>query len=324
MSIPGDTLRATTGGRTPSAAVALLLLGALLLCRWHAAALSPSEPSSYRHGPVTVIHSPEDEALAKEVARIASERHRRIRADLGLESKVEATVLLMTESLANSGYDDPARDLPPWFAGAAWAGRELIVLRVRRGDNSRRVARLVAHELTHVILKVDYPGLPSWPLWFQEGLAMREAGGEGLRGSAALSLAALRRRLIPLDSLWTSFPADEAGSRLAYAQSFSVISFLLSQYGRERFLVFMKELRSDDFETALRNVYGFGTGSMEGEWRRYAVRRYSWVPLATGGSAFWILTMVIFVLALAARRRRSRLIEKRWEEEEGWPPRFPW
>lgn len=144
---------------------------------------------------------------------------------------------------------------------------------------------------------------------------MRMSGEEGLRGRASLSLAALRRRLIPLDSLWTSFPDDESGARLAYAESFSVISFLIAEHGRGEFLELMDRLRTEDFDKAFRSAYGHGPGKMESEWRRFVARRYSWVPLVTGGSAFWALTMAVFFLTAALRRRRNRLIERRWEEE---------
>ena len=153
---------------------------------------------------------------------------------------------------------------------------------------------------------------------------MRQSGREGLRHRASLSLAALRRRIIPLDELWTHFPAEESQARLAYAESFAVISFLVAEHGEERFRELMRALRGKGFEEAFSGVYGYGTGGLETRWRKWVRRRYSWIPLATGGTAFWALPMGVFVLALAARRRRNRLIEERWEREEGWPPRFPW
>ena len=55
---------------------------------------------------------------------------------------------------------------------------------------------------------------------------MRESRSEGLREYVTLSAAALFDRMLPLESLRTSFPAAEAEARLAYAQSASFLAFL--------------------------------------------------------------------------------------------------
>jgi hypothetical protein len=83
----------------------------------------------------------------------------------------------------------------------------------------------------------------------------------------------------------------------------------------------MGNLRSRDFERAFDLSYGFSLGVMERDWRRYVQRRYSWIPLATGGTAFWMLIVGVFFLALFFRRRKDRLLHRQWEEEER--PRRP-
>lgn len=190
------------------------------------------------------------------------------------------------------------------------------MLRLKPGQSPSDLDSLLAHELAHVILQGDYPLIDGWPRWFQEGLAMRESGGEGLRRGAILSIALLRHRILPLDELWGSFPENEAGSRLAYAQSFSVVSFLHRRYGEARFRSFLESLRTTNFEEAFVRTYGTGLGVMEKEWRRNVQRRYNWIPLLTGGTAFWMLIVTIFFAALAVRRRRDRLLREEWDEEE--------
>jgi hypothetical protein len=304
----------------------LLLLAALLaailsLPGTAPAALLPSFPAdsgldSLRLAPITVLHAAADRGLAEEIAARARHHHRRIRRDLGLSGEVEATILLVTDRLPESRYRELDRSLAPWFAGAAWAKEQFIAIRIHPGQALSDHDALLAHELTHVILKADFPRMGSWPLWFREGLAMRESKSEGLRRHTALSLATLRRRLIPLDELWVRFPDNEAESRLAYAESFSVIAFLVSRKGHRLFQEFIAALRQEDFEAAYRRTYGTGLGAMEKEWRHFVERRYHWIPLVTGGTAFWILTLAVFFLSLAARRRKSRLLREEWEREE--------
>ena len=310
--------------RQPAGTLLRTLLSSIVLCSVHvlpaSSADSPYPPGKGRPltrlGPVTVHHAPGEAALARRVAARAETLHRRVRNDLGLENEIEVDLLLLTPRLPEEVSRPFEDSLAPWLAGAAYSNRRFIVLRLKPGQSPADLDSLLAHELTHVILQGDYPLIGGWPRWFQEGLAMRESGGEGLRRGAVLSFAVLRHRLLPLDELWGSFPDNEAGSRPAYAQSFSVVSFLHHRYGEARFHSFMESLRTTDFEDAFSKVYGTGLGAMEKGWRRYVQRRYNWIPLLTGGTAFWMLIVITFFAALAVRRRRDRMLREKWEEEE--------
>ena len=280
-----------------------------------------------RAGPVAVIHADGDAGYARAVAALAAAAHERIRADLGLDHPVEAAILLLSPNSPAATREEWSRRLPAWMAGAAIPARQFIVVRVAPGQTPAGMEPLLAHELTHVILRADYPGHDGWPLWFQEGLAMRESRTEGLREYVTLSAAALFGRMLPLERLSVSFPDAEAEARLAYAQSASFLAFLEARAGRGRFAVLMCELRERDFEDAFRVAYGAGTGAAEGQWLRWVNRRLAWVPALTSDTAFWLLITLLFLAAIVVRRRRSRLMRERWEREdaeeearEGEPP----
>ena len=275
-----------------------------------------SPAATVQSGPVTVVHAAGDAGFARAVAALAAAAHERIRTDLGLEHSVAAAVLLLTANSPAATREEWAGRLPAWMAGAAIPAQQLIIVRVAPGQTPDGLEPLLAHELTHVILKADYRGHDEWPLWFQEGLAMRESRTEGLREYVTLSAAALFGRMLPLASLSASFPAAEAEARLAYAQSASVLSFLDTRYGRRRFGILMRELRGHGFEAAFRVAYGTGIGAAEGQWLRWVNRRFAWVPALTSETAFWLLITLLFLVAIAVRRRRSRLMRERWEKEE--------
>lgn len=295
-------------------------IGTLLAVLLFAVAAPPTSEAAVpellhlARGPVTVLHHPGDESIAVSIARLGEDLHRQIRQDLDLRSVVPVTVYLLRDEYyeGEGGESLPA----PWIAGTANASRRSIVLRLYPGKSSFDYAGTMAHELTHVILEEDYPGQSSWPLWFREGLAMRQSGKEGLRHGTALFLSSFRRGLIPLDALQHRFPAGETSARLAYAQSYSVIAYLHSRYGRGRFEAFLRELRARSFPEAFSRVYGIDLILLEDEWRRYVKRRYSWIPLVTGASTFWFLCVAVFFLSLLARRRKTLAIRERWEEEE--------
>ena len=299
-------------------AIALICITAQLLHPQGAAADDGGRApaATARSGPVAVVHAEGDAGYAREVAALAASAHRRIRGDLGLRQPVEAAILLLTANSPAASREEWARRLPSWMAGAAIPDRQFIIVRVAPGQTPAGLEPLLAHELTHVILKADYPAHDSWPLWFQEGLAMRESRTEGLREYLTLSAAALFNRMLPFESLSSGFPAAEAEARLAYAQSASFLAFLDSQSGRGRFAILMRELRERGFEEAFRTAYGSGTGAAEGQWLRWVNRRYAWVPALTSETAFWLLITLLFLAAIAVRRRRSRLMRERWEREE--------
>jgi len=277
---------------------------------------SGAPAATVRSGFVTVVHAKGDAGYARAVAALASAAHERIRGDLGLEHPVTVAILLLTANSPAATREEWARRLPSWMAGAAIPARQLIVVRVAPGQTPSALEPLLAHELTHVILKADYRGHDGWPLWFQEGLAMRESRTEGLREYLTLSAAALFDRMLSLESLSVSFPTAEAEARLAYAQSASFLAFLDSRSGRGRFTVLMRELRGRSFEEAFRAAYGTGIGAAEGLWLRWVNRRFAWVPALTSETAIWLLITLLFLVAIAVRRRRSRLMRERWEQEE--------
>jgi hypothetical protein len=272
--------------------------------------------TAVRNGPVAVIHADGDAGYARAVAALAAVAHERIRDDLGLAHPVEAAVLLLTANSPDATRDEWARRLPAWIAGAAIPVRQYIVVRVAPGQTPQALEPLLAHELTHVILRADYPGHDGWPLWFQEGLAMRESRTEGLLDHLRLSAAALFDRMPPLESLSVRFPEAESQARLAYAQSASFLAFLDARAGRGRFAILMQELRRRGFEDAFRIAYGVGIGAAEGQWLRWVNRRFAWVPALTSDAALWLLVTLLFLVAIAVRRRRSRLMRERWEREE--------
>jgi len=294
----------------------LLATAGLLLSAASAAGAGEPGLESLRQGPVTVLHAPADAGFARAVAGKAAFHHERIRRDLGLRREVEVALLLLTGASPAEAREEWKRRLPPWLAGAAVARDQYIVLRVQPGQTPRDLDPLLAHELTHVILKADFPRSPDWPLWFQEGLAMRASGTEGLQQFGTLSVAALRGRLLPLASLRHGFPGNEAESRLAYAESYSFLTYVIGRRGNDSFARLMRALRREPFEEAFERVYGAGVSTLEGEWLRWVNRRYAWIPAVTGGTAFSALMVSLFFVALGVRRRKSRLLREGWEREE--------
>ena len=81
-------------------------------------------------------------------------------------------------------------------------------------------------------------------------------------------------RLLYKRSLGSSFPVDPEQASLAYAQSLSIVSYLVETYGwakvRELLTTFKE---GSTYDKALQKVYGFGTDGLEELWRSYITKK---------------------------------------------------
>jgi len=161
---------------------------------------------------------------------------------------------------------------PEWSGGAASLSERKIY--VYRSDEAFGI---LAHELTHIYFDSFFPaGAPS-PLWLSEGVATYVQSERGLstpnwldqnlkllEGGSGFKLADLVR----IESM---SDADEDNVRLWYAQSYSLVRFLMKLKAGEAFYVFCKELRDGKpANQALYRAYGMPynrLSSLEYAWR---------------------------------------------------------
>ncbi len=76
--------------------------------------------------------------------------------------------------------------------------------------------------------------------------------------------------MITLRSLSSSFPAGHGGASLSYAQSQSLVAYLIDTYGWEK----MRELlgifqEGSTYDDALLRTYGIDMGALDQEWREH-------------------------------------------------------
>ncbi|MBN1642472.1 MAG: hypothetical protein JXA09_14650 [Anaerolineae bacterium] len=131
--------------------------------------------------------------------------------------------------------------------------------------------RVIPHELTHATLyAVTKPPFGDIPRWLHEGLAMRSEGGATDRELAALADAIRTDTLISLRALNSGFPDDPERVDLAYAESYSLIAYIIEAHGTEKLgeliAVFAEGAHYDD---ALAQVFGVDMDGMEDLWRAH-------------------------------------------------------
>ena len=187
---------------------------------------------------------------------------------------------------------------PEWMGAQAFADVGVVVISIPPEDLASR-RRAVRHELSHLVVhrRVD-TSLGDLPRWLDEGLAMYAEGELGDEFRRALEGAIREGRLFSLRSLCSSFPADPELACLCYAQSYSLVEFILEEYGQEKMGELLEVLdESSGCDEALERVLGVDGEGLDGAWRRwvegqgaYSTPRVSWLSQLAleGGIRIWV------------------------------------
>lgn len=155
-----------------------------------------------------------------------------------------------------------------WVGGEARPSLGLILGAIPPGNDSE-IGRLIPHELSHQVLhqatENPYGGVP---LWFNEGLAVHNQETVEISFDLYLEAAARNGELIPLEALSASFPTDPEQALLSYAQSHSIVAYLIEQYGTEATQQLVAAFaEAMPLEQALQEAIGLTVDELDAEWR---------------------------------------------------------
>jgi len=161
---------------------------------------------------------------------------------------------------------------PAWSAGAASLTERKIYL-----FKSDEAMGILAHELTHIYFDSFFSSEIQSPLWLSEGIATYIQSERGYSNPdwLARNLAMLEKgggfKLSDLVRIENMQGADEENVRLWYAQSYSVVRFLIKLKAGDAFYQFCKKLKGGmPTHRALYQAYGMPynrLSSLEYAWR---------------------------------------------------------
>ena len=255
------------------------------------------------------------ESLAWEADTIADEVISYI--GVGVEKSIE--VLIATGDEFKRVQPHPS-DLPDWVSGVAYHQLSLIVLKSPRSLRGKEynLKKTFTHEVSHVILGAAFSNGEHIPRWLNEGIAMYMSREWNFDRISTMTHAVLTDSLLPLSEITYTFPRGEKEGELAYCQSFYLVSFLISTYGKEQFHRFVQSLSQEKVvEDVVLKVYGMNLSQLETEWHDYLRLRFSWIPLITSASSLWFLITLIFIVGYIKKRRKAAVTVQQWKEEEG-------
>lgn len=199
----------------------------------------------------------------------------------------------------------------PAFALLGQHQIHIVVGEVRRlGSNVRGV---VVHELVHELLhQYAEPNGRLIPRWFHEGLAQHLAGDTYLGAREDdLVWRVGTRRLLPFGDLRESFPRDSDRLRVAYAQSYSFVSWLANEYGLDRLLRVARAAdRRTSFEAALAGRLDRTSLELETAWERHLLHGSGAPWRVLLDSCFSLSLLAVLPLLVMALMRRLQAEER--------------
>lgn len=155
-----------------------------------------------------------------------------------------------------------------WTGGVAFPAYSTVVIGISPASLDWG-QRAIAHELGHLVVHQDVFGpYGVLPTWLDEGLAM-DAEGE-LRSDlqGLLDQAIATDALFSVRSISSSFPAHPYEAKLSYAESYSLVQFLIDSYGGEKIVELLHVFKNGSTaDEALLQVYGFDTEGIGERWR---------------------------------------------------------
>ena len=161
-----------------------------------------------------------------------------------------------------------------WTGGLAFTEYGTVALGIST-DQLAWGEGAMAHEMAHLVVHqatMNGYGIVL-PTWLDEGLAMYAEGELSSQFSSALSSAMKRGGLDSVQSLASSFPADTAGATLAYAESYSLVDYLLThEGGKDQMLKLLGAIRNGSgYEEALQEVDGLSISHLDSLWKVHLV-----------------------------------------------------
>ena len=167
---------------------------------------------------------------------------------------------------------------PSWSKG--YASRDTRIFRERTivsyDGQENFLGEVLPHEIAHLMLW-DYLHTPkALPVWLEEGIAQLEEAGKTDQVQDALRPIVMQGKYIPLsilEPMTITGEKDDVKVSLFYAQSLSIVVFLIQKYGLDMFHRLCSELRDGlSFELALSHAYPSlieSIDALEKRWVKY-------------------------------------------------------
>ncbi len=134
---------------------------------------------------------------------------------------------------------------------------------------------MIAHELSHMVTRqLTLNPYGNIPTWLNEGISVYAEGPLSTYRSGILRNAIAEGKLISVMSLTSQFSADANQASLSYAESFSIVDFLIKSYGQNKISELLTVFKQGStYDEALQKVYGFDMEGLHSRWASWVTKQ---------------------------------------------------
>ncbi len=267
---------------------------------------------SLTEGKLTILWYEGNESFAQELMAAAQQALARLAEDTGAHLQKPARMYIYANAQDLKGAMIYPQE---WTGGVAYTEYGTIAIGIGLG-NLGWGKRAIAHELAHLVIhQMTLNPYNDLPTWLDEGLAMYAEGALEPVLVTYLNRAVAENNLISVRSLSSPFSVYAEEAVLGYAQSYSLVEFLITNYGQSGMLELLKTFgQGSSYDAALNRVYDFDMDGLDTLWRDYvavpvkSTQGKGMHPALIGGLAA-LATALLLVLGLAAES---------WAWRRGW------
>ena len=171
-----------------------------------------------------------------------------------------------------------ARDLrvalPPnsaeWIGGGASTELGIIHAAIAPDRSSAsEIRRIIPHEMSHMIVyQASLNPYNHPPLWLDEGLAVHNQETPDVRFRPLVRDAADNGKLIPIRALNSPFPLNAEQALLSYAESESVVNFIINAYGSKYIGALVSAFKDElSYDQVVQKVLKESIEDLDKEWK---------------------------------------------------------
>jgi len=257
-------------------------------------------------------------ALVKDIKTI--DQQVRSYYDMKELNDIQITIDLVDSDSESAVVEKDYTDLPAWVAAYALPFQKRIIIRYKNVGSYpySGLQSVVKHELSHMYLwHICILNRVTVPKWFDEGLAMYIERKWNIEDYYQVAIGVIRTHPIPIRNLTNYFPQDEYDVKIAYAESFSLVSYMVDSYGEHFLLEILSQIsRGVDFERAVKSLTGKTIDEIEQNWQTDIFRYYRWIPIIASTGFLWIILTLLTSWLYWRRRKKNQLIMEQWEQDE--------
>lgn len=156
---------------------------------------------------------------------------------------------------------------PQWTGGLAYSDFSIIIMGTS-GDAEFDKATVI-HEVTHILVgRNAFTCIGFIPTWLNEGLAVYNEGELDGSMKEQFDIALQNDAFFPVRTLGGNFSEIPERALLSYAQSYSVVKYMIETHGQEKMSQLLTALsNAEPTDDALIAIYGFDTDGLDAAWR---------------------------------------------------------